>query len=996
MRPPIPLHCIDLCSAHAHPGKPDLHGLVAQGHPGIAGACATRLFDVAVAATSDAIEEAGAAVEHLRHLGKLYKCSLAFEDDPAARWNHVSTNIRLAQREGDLARAAEWSQKAVDIAATAADLSSAHYNAAINTVALGTGSTASLGIAWEHLKHSSRLSPRDVGVMHSLATLEYVHLLPASAPNRFRQARRLILEKAQGLHSCQTWKAWSPSPQEKYSRPIIFAVKDAVIYGKAVTVLLPKECRFVLPDRSWQLSHFAPADPPRNDATHLKRAFLATSFAPKSFYMAVAHSLPKLAAWLAHRETTFSFANSPPLTTILVPPMSGPIRTAFRLLLEKQMQNQAYLWYPYVEGTRLVIDTLEMVNWSPFSLGDMPLDTPLDFTPEPAILFARNALTAAGIISMPPFLPQQDDARLTALFVLRNPAVDTRVLGGSTRIVKTTSDALRKLDPRWQVKTSTAGNTMTLRELADVHMLIGIHGASLANMMLCGKLRAVVELTRRDRLFQFLPGQDPQDHYQVLARALLGKDRWFSSPGWSSSAFRAKAPLLLDQAEQAHLAQVVTFAAVAAAGQASSRSAFATDALQRGLRLFTEIAVARARAVSFLRAAEALDPSEHQSVAARALYALAVLAMNDGRSDYATATMRKIDPNLRNDRSQHYGFKMALMKQQSVFDAKLRRESQSRRLPNNSGVVRRIAEYRYGELTYDAFVLNFAKKGIPVVFKNAADSILLNRSFLENSVRALVETCGSVRVAPMQYDSDSTDWANLVQIPNGNSDDGKSASEVGGVDFLGNFVKKTFEDIVNNSDAAGRKGGQPPPPYVVDASIPRLCPQLLNRSGFTMPIYVQDLMQGVQLSSAKEDNELATFRDHWPSLFVGSAGTKSGLHRDSIGSFYQLVLHGKKRWIVYDKAVQHNLRPDCMRRTFRLDPFEEMGAAWRYETILEPGDFLFVPAESPHAVENLEPSLSIAGNFVSNEALAATLAELKMGQGQAPGYSALLKGLLAL
>ena len=61
----------------------------------------TRLFDVAVAATSDAIEEAGAAVEHLRHLGKLYKCSLAFEDDPAARWNHVSTNIRLAQREGD-------------------------------------------------------------------------------------------------------------------------------------------------------------------------------------------------------------------------------------------------------------------------------------------------------------------------------------------------------------------------------------------------------------------------------------------------------------------------------------------------------------------------------------------------------------------------------------------------------------------------------------------------------------------------------------------------------------------------------------------------------------------------------------------------------------------------------------------------------------------------------------------------------------------------------
>ena len=154
-------------------------------------------------------------------------------------------------------------------------------------------------------------------------------------------------------------------------------------------------------------------------------------------------------------------------------------------------------------------------------------------------------------------------------------------------------------------------------------------------------------------------------------------------------------------------------------------------------------------------------------------------------------------------------------------------------------------------------------------------------------------------------------------------------------------------------------------------------------------------LQIVRSSSAKEDGELAVFRDHWPSLFIGSAGTKSGLHRDSIGSFWQLVLRGRKRWVIYDEAVQHNLRPNCMHRTFGLDPFKEMGATWRYETILEQGDFLFVPAESPHAVENLEPTLAMAGNFVSKEALAGTLAELRIGQGQAPGYSSLLKGLLA-
>ena len=228
----------------------------------------------------------------------------------------------------------------------------------------------------------------------------------------------------------------------------------------------------------------------------------------------------------------------------------------------------------------------------------------------------------------------------------------------------------------------------------------------------------------------------------------------------------------------------------------------------------------------------------------------------------------------------------------------------------------------------------------------------------------------------MQYEKGSTDWANLTPV-----------EEAG--NLLGEFVVKAFQ-----SATVARTTN--PPPYLVDFSIKRLCPKLLNISGFSMPTYVHDLMQDIQVSSTREGNALSTFRDHWPSLFVGSAGTKSGLHRDSIGSFWQLVLKGTKRWIIYDREHQHRLQPDCVRRTFLLDPFTETGDTWRYETILKPGDFLFVPAESPHAVENLEPSLSFAGNFVSEQALAATLKELEIGAGQAPGYSALLTGLRRL
>ena len=126
-------------------------------------------------------------------------------------------------------------------------------------------------------------------------------------------------------------------------------------------------------------------------------------------------------------------------------------------------------------------------------------------------------------------------------------------------------------------------------------------------------------------------------------------------------------------------------------------------------------------------------------------------------------------------------------------------------------------------------------------------------------------------------------------------------------------------------------------------------------------------MQDIQVSSTE-----GTRYRHFGtivSLFVGSAGTKSGLHRDSIGSFWQLVLKGTKRWIIYDREHQHRLQPDCVRRTFLLDPFTETGDTWRYERFSSLGTFV---CGEPLAVENLEPSLSFAGNFVSEQALAAT------------------------
>ena len=48
------------------------------------------------------------------------------------------------------------------------------------------------------------------------------------------------------------------------------------------------------------------------------------------------------------------------------------------------------------------------------------------------------------------------------------------------------------------------------------------------------------------------------------------------------------------------------------------------------------------------------------------------------------------------------------------------------------------------------------------------------------------------------------------------------------------------------------------------------------------------------------------------------------------------------------------------------------------ECILSPGEVLFVPAGSPHRVENIKPSLAISANYVDHSNFEAVLTELRV------------------
>lgn len=56
-------------------------------------------------------------------------------------------------------------------------------------------------------------------------------------------------------------------------------------------------------------------------------------------------------------------------------------------------------------------------------------------------------------------------------------------------------------------------------------------------------------------------------------------------------------------------------------------------------------------------------------------------------------------------------------------------------------------------------------------------------------------------------------------------------------------------------------------------------------------------------SDGEEGRGALPYRDDWPSLFVGPAGSGSGLHVDPLGSnFWMLLIAGRKRWAFFDRA----------------------------------------------------------------------------------------------
>eukprot|EP00040_Diaphanoeca_grandis_P007673 m.41841 g.41841 ORF g.41841 m.41841 type:complete len:551 (+) comp18927_c0_seq1:640-2292(+) len=172
--------------------------------------------------------------------------------------------------------------------------------------------------------------------------------------------------------------------------------------------------------------------------------------------------------------------------------------------------------------------------------------------------------------------------------------------------------------------------------------------------------------------------------------------------------------------------------------------------------------------------------------------------------------------------------------------------------------------------------------------------------------------------------------------------------------------------------------------YLFDYNIQKHCPKLLAH--FTVPKYFsQDFLQRIREKSKKS----VSYRDYWPSLFVGGEETTSELHVDAWCShFYMQLIKGEKEWIIFPEKDSTRLYRDHLSATFLLNSTTlslkkdnpnqlcmKSATAEKYPLVLgikplranlKAGEAIFVPCLMPHFVitSGSPDSIAISGNFV--------------------------------
>ena len=211
------------------------------------------------------------------------------------------------------------------------------------------------------------------------------------------------------------------------------------------------------------------------------------------------------------------------------------------------------------------------------------------------------------------------------------------------------------------------------------------------------------------------------------------------------------------------------------------------------------------------------------------------------------------------------------------------------------------------------------------------------------TLERLIEACGDERI-DLKFKGDEHTWAGLSDAD----------------DFC--TLREFIESFSTNETM--RKY------YLHDWTLPEACPLILglesNFDEFIMPkFFAGDYFQRMPYN---------TYENSWPSLFIGAKGTESGVHVDSGGTnFWLHLVSGEKKWRIFDKESIHNMYLKPGEAYFYLDVFRPdlkefplFVKSKMYEFTQKPGELVFIPGDSPHAVTNTEDIVAISSNYMDD------------------------------
>jgi hypothetical protein len=258
--------------------------------------------------------------------------------------------------------------------------------------------------------------------------------------------------------------------------------------------------------------------------------------------------------------------------------------------------------------------------------------------------------------------------------------------------------------------------------------------------------------------------------------------------------------------------------------------------------------------------------------------------------------------------------------------------------PLNSRRSKKIPRIHASNLTYEKY-LEYASQTIPLIITGLRDEP--NSPGLPDwSLENIYRLCGNKQVSLKRK---------INKDPN---------HIWGGIEAVAETALKEF---INDIVAKPRKRDGWPKDmtdlYLHDESVPHFCPELLEM--YHVPrFFTYDLMQVLSSSYRK---------DAWPSLFIGGKSTASSLHTDwGSTAAWMGLLKGRKHWVIakpnqnallFDQTHPNDFNEgifasDLINPDF--DKFPLLSQVDYYEDILHAGELIFIPADCPHQVQNLE------------------------------------------